>query len=74
VLTWVGLIPFFFAYPPTSPAPPCRLVAEGDALHVITKTLVYVRPDCSSDDSMTREAVIEAMACEDRASNAPAPP
>jgi hypothetical protein len=40
-------------------------VAEGDAMRVMTKTLVYVRPYCQ-DEPMTREAMIEVMACEDQ--------
>jgi hypothetical protein len=68
VTTWVSLMTFLFVSPPPpspSQGPPCQWVADGDALRVTTKTLVYVHPLCP-DVPMTREAMVEAMACEDR--------
>jgi hypothetical protein len=66
-VTWPSLVPLLLAstLPSPTPRPTCESVAQGDALRVITRTLVYVRPYCR-DEPMTREAMIEVMACEDQ--------
>ncbi len=65
----LGLISLLLMSSSPSPAPSpeaaCQWVADGDALRVTTKTLVYIRPFCP-DLPMTREAMVEVMACEDR--------
>jgi hypothetical protein len=63
---------FSFLSPEPSPvaAPQCVWVAEGDSLHVTTRTLIYVQPACgtpptwSGSKLLTREEMSWMMACE----------
>ena len=65
-MSWASLLPLLLVSPPSpTPQPPCEWVATGDALRVTTKTLIRVQPYCQ-DEPMTREAMVEVMACEDQ--------
>jgi hypothetical protein len=66
-VSWVDLVLLSLASPLPSPTPQltCEWVAKGEALRATTKTLIQVRPYCR-DEPMTREAMIESMACEDQ--------